>query len=97
MNQTTQHYYVMVDTPDLLEVGHPIVDEDYVIGFVYEVFDGRAEVMLWKPMTFEFKDNMENISEEVEDVFEKFAIAMVKAPSFVKEGWKEMLKNQSNK
>jgi len=98
MKQKTQHYYVEVESPELLEVGHPICDGDVIIGFVYDSFNGRAEVMLWESMTFDFKDNMENISDNVDDVIhEKFAIAMVKAPEFIRQQWKDMIKEQNER
>jgi hypothetical protein len=94
MKQKTQHYFTEVSRPDILEVGQPVVDGDAVIGFVYETAMNRAEIMLWIPMTFEFLDHMENVSEEVENIYDKFSIAIVKATCEVKETWKELLKKQ---
>jgi hypothetical protein len=93
MKETSQHYYLIVDDPEIVEVGQPIVDGDSIIGFIADViFDGRAEVVLWEPSTFEFRDNMENISDVFENPLEAFEIAMGKASEPVKTHWKEMVR-----
>lgn len=93
MNETTQNYYLIVEKPEMVEIGQPIVDGDVIIGFIADViFDGRAEVVLWEPDTFEFKDNMENISDSVENPLELFEIAIGKASESVKHNWKELIK-----
>lgn len=98
MKETTQHYYLIVEKPELVEAGQPIVDGDTIIGFVADItFDGRAEVILWEPETFEFHDNMENIAESYENPVDGFEIAMGKASDNVKQMWKEMLKEQENR
>jgi hypothetical protein len=93
MKETTQHYYLIVENPELVEIGQPIIDGDTIIGFISDViFDGRAEVVLWETSEFEFLENMENISDSVENPLELFEIAMGKASERVKHNWKEMIK-----
>lgn len=96
MKETTQHYYVEVNEPDLLEVGQTITDDDNaIIGFVYDAFNGRAEVMLWKPIEIEFEDHMENISASVEDVYGSLAVAMVRTTEDIRQYWKDVLQNEN--
>ena len=98
MKETSQHYLMEVSNPNIVEIGQPIVDGDRVIGFISEIFfDGRANVMLFEPQTFEFKPHMENLSESVDNVLDEFATAMVKASSEVKDHWKELVEAQQKR
>jgi hypothetical protein len=93
MKEATQHYYLTVENPTLVEIGQAIMDGDTIIGFIADViFDGRAEVVLWETHEFEFLDNMENISDSIENPFELFETAMGKASERVKNNWKETIK-----
>ncbi len=90
----TQRYELMVEDPELVEIGQAIVKNDLIIGVIYDVnpYNKMAEVILWEPLDIDFTDNMKFVSATVDDVYDKFEAAMNNASLFVKNGWKSAIK-----